>query len=129
MKIYISNSGLTSPVKNSLQDAKRKLSSAKSNTGSAPRGFSHASFVNNLSSKISDYINETDKILNTLESIERKYDLFLSEQKNDFQNINEYKVPERDGIGKKIDQNAEYRITTSSIVGLMAGQAIHKKDE
>lgn len=128
MKTYISNFGLSSPVENAINEAKRKLLLAKNSTASAPNGFSHKSFVNNLSSTIDGYIRETDKILNTLISIEKKYDSFFTDQKNYFQSINEYKVPDRRGIGHKLDQESSYNITGTSMAGLMSRQSIHKKD-
>ena len=128
MKAYISNFGLSSPVENSISEAKRRLLLAKNSIESAPNGFSHANFVNNLSSTIDGYIKEVDRIYNTLISIEKKYDNFLTDKKIEFQSINEYKVPDRRGIGHKIDQEANYNINGTSMVGLMSRQTIHKKN-
>lgn len=128
MKTYISNFGLSSPVENTINEAKRKLLLAKNSVDTAPSDFSYKSFVNNLSSTIDGYIKEADKILNTLISIEKKYDNFLTDKKIEFQSINEYKVPDRRGIGHKIDQEANYNIKGTSIVGLMSRQTIRKND-
>lgn len=98
MRVYKSNEGLLRPVRNSIRNAQTSLRNASNVDLNAPSGFSYASRLRNLDTKINKWNNKLSKMYTDLENADRTYNELINEGINNISNISEIRLNRRRGV-------------------------------